>query len=109
MQVPAPRGLRAAQASSPSPDGVAVGPIPIRTLAAQIWAFCAREPERQGSLATPGAGRFPAGGRVYRTCPLGTSRRQPGRGLPPNDRPLVRRLEADDDIAGFLPGLDVPV
>ncbi len=33
------------------PNCVAVGPIPIRTLAAQIWAFCAREPERQGSLA----------------------------------------------------------
>jgi hypothetical protein len=27
----------------------------------------------------------------------------------PNDKPLVRRLDADDDIADFLPRLDVPV
>jgi hypothetical protein len=31
------------------------------------------------------------------------------RSLSPDDGRLARTFEADDDIAGFLPGLDVPV
>ena len=55
--------------------------------AAELWKFCFAQ--GGGAHAEFIAGlldRMTAGGRVYRTCQLGTSWRQPGRGLPPNDR-----------------------